>query len=136
MKRIILIAAVCLIATSFSPFSPRTTAQQRNQLGGRPGEFHFILKDQADHNRAAFREMQFRIERMRADVLASSANEGTRARMISDLDNFQMFVASMETQLSTPVGQTAGDVELRLNVAKGQANCSTCHENSAVRAFK
>ena len=136
MKRIILITAVCLIATSISPFGPRSTAQQRNQLGGRPGEFHFILKEQADHNRAEFREMQVRIERMRADVLASAANDVTRSRMISDLDSFQMFVASMETQLSTPVGQTAGDVELRLNSVKGQANCGTCHENSAARGFR
>jgi len=136
MKRIILITAVCLIATSFSPFAARSRAQQRNQLGGRPGEFHFILKEQADHNRREFREMQSRIERMRTDVLASATSDATRARMISDLDNFQMFVASMETQLGTPVGQTAGDVELRLNSVKGQANCGTCHQNEGARTLR
>jgi hypothetical protein len=136
MRRIILIAAVCLIALSIAPMGPGPRAQQRSQLGGRPGEFHFILKEQADHNRAEFRDMQLRIERMRADIAAMASNDTTRRRMLADLDTYQLFVSSMETQLSSPVGQTAGDVEQRLNSAKGQANCGTCHENAGIRVSR
>jgi hypothetical protein len=56
--------------------------------------------------------------------------------MLADLDNFEMFVASMEAQLTLPVGQTAGEVEARLNTVKGQANCGTCHENAPTRASR
>ncbi len=122
------IAALCLIFVV-----SRVTAQQRQQMGGRPGEFHFILKDQADHNRAEFRNMQTRITRMKADVMASAADEGTRARMLQNLDQFSLFVSSMEAQLTVPAGQTAGDVEQRLNFAKGEAACVMCHENMAPR---
>jgi len=136
MKRIILIATVCLIAISISPFGPRSKAQQRSQLGGRPGEFHFILKEQADYNRAEFREMHLRIENIRTDILANATNEGTRKRMLADLDGFELFVASMEAQLTLPAGQTAGEVELRLNAAKGQVNCGTCHDDATVRSSR
>jgi hypothetical protein len=134
MKRIILIACICLVAISISPFA--SLAQQRSQFGGRPGEFHFILKEQADHNRAEFREMHLRVERMKADVLANTANDESRKRMLSNLDSFELFVASMEAQLSLPVGQTAGEVETRLNLVKGQANCGTCHEDVTVRGAR
>jgi hypothetical protein len=136
MRRVFLIAAVCLIAISIAPMGPGPRAQQRSQLGGRPGEFHFILKEQADHNRAEFREMQLRIERMRTDIAATASNDATRRRMLADLDSYQLFVSSMETQLSTPVGQTAGDVEQRLDATKGQANCGTCHENAGIRVAR
>jgi hypothetical protein len=136
MKRIILIAAFCLVALSLSPFTESSIAQQRTQLGGRPGEFHFILKEQADYNRVQFRETQMRIQRLRSEIIANSSDEAKRTRMLTDLDQFAMFVASMETQLSTPAGQTAGEVEQRLNVVKGQTNCATCHENGAVRASR
>jgi hypothetical protein len=136
MKRISLIAAFCLIALSISPFTQRSTAQQRMQLGGRPGEFHFILKEQADYNRAQFRDMQLRIERMRTEIAGSSTDDAKRARMIADLNQFEMFVASMQTQLSIPAGQTAGAVEQRLNVVKGEANCGTCHEDGALHASR
>jgi cytochrome c553 len=136
MRRIILIATVCLIAVSIAPMGPGPSAQQRTQLGGRPGEFHFILKEQADHNRAEFREMQLRIERMRTDISATAANDATRRRMLADLDSYQLFVSSMEAQLTSPVGQTAGDVEQRLEAQKGQANCGTCHENAGIRVSR
>jgi hypothetical protein len=133
MRRIFLLLAICLVTLSFSPYVARSTAQQRTQLGGRPGEFHFILKDQADHNRAEFREMQVRLERMRTDVIASASSEAVRKRMLSDLDGFQLFVTSMEAQLNSPAGQTAGEVEAHLNGVKGQANCGMCHEGSSLR---
>jgi hypothetical protein len=134
MKRITLIACICLIAISISPFGSK--AQQRSQFGGRPGEFHFILKEQADHNRAEFRELHLRVERMKADVIASAANDETRKRLLNDVESFELFVSSMEAQLSLPAGQTAGDVETRLNFVKGQANCGTCHEDAAVRGAR
>ena len=136
MRRIVLITAFCLVALSLSPFTRRLSAQQRTQLGGRPGEFHFILKEQADYNRLQFREVQMRIQRLRTEIVASSSDEARRARMLADLDQFEMFLASMQTQLSTPAGQTAGEVEQRLNLVKGQNNCTTCHENGAVRAAR
>ncbi len=135
MRRTILFISACLLLYCIFPIGEQI-AQEHSQLGGRPGEFHFILKDQADSNRAQFRTMQVRIDRMRADVLASATDEATRSRLIADLNQIQLFVASMETQLSLPVGQTAGDVEQRLNLVKGQANCATCHEDSAVRAAR
>ncbi len=133
MKRIIFITAFCLLAIAISPFALRSTAQQRTQFGGRPGEFHFILKEQADYNRSQFREMQMRVQHLRTEIVASASDEARRTRMLADLDQLEMFVASMQTQLSIPAGQTAGEVEQRLNSVKGQANCATCHENGAVR---
>ena len=133
MKRVGLLLAICFVVISISPYVAHSTAQQRLQLGGRTGEFHFILKEQADHNREAFREMNLRIERMRLDIAANANNEATRIRMLSDLDGFQLFVASMQAQLDSPAGQTAGEVEARLNNVKGQAHCGTCHDRSAAR---
>lgn len=133
MKRISVFLAVCLFVIIASPFAPRSTAQQRMQLGGRPGEFHFILKEQADYNRSQFREMQVRIERLRSDISKTATDDATRRRMLADVAGFELFATSMEAQLSTPAGQTAGEVESRLNVVKGQMNCGTCHESSAAR---
>ena len=133
MKRISVFLAVCLFVIIASPFAPRSTAQQRTQLGGRAGEFHFILKEQADHNRTEFREMQVRIERLRADITGSATDDVTRQRMLADISGVELFVTSMEAQLSTPAGQTAGEVEARLNTVKGHVNCGTCHENNSER---
>jgi hypothetical protein len=130
-KRIGIWLTICVVVVMLSQLAPRSTAQQRAQMGGRPGEFHFILKEQAEHNRAEFREMQVRIERMRADITKSSTDDVTRARLLGDVSSFEMFVTSMEAQLTSPAGQTAGEVEARLNTVKGQVNCGTCHEGSS-----
>jgi len=136
MKRIILLLGVFLGIAMIFPVGFTSTAQQRSQMGGRPGEFHFILKDQADHNRVEFREMQLRIERLRADVMNSASDEATKRRMLADIDRFALFASSMEAQFSNPAGQTAGEVEQRLNLVKGQMLCGACHEGSASRTAR
>lgn len=130
MKRIVIaIVFIALLVLLAAPYH-HSRAQQRTQMGGRPGEFHFILKDQADHNRVAFRDMQGRIARMRTDIMTASVDDATRARMLQNLDEFSLFVSSMDAQLNTSAGQTAGDVEQRLNYAKGEQACSLCHETA------
>ncbi len=133
MKRTFLCIGTLLIALTVISTVVRVRAQQRQQMGGRPGEFHFILKEQADHNRIQFREMQGRIARMKADVMAASTDEATRARMLQNVDQFSLFTASMEAQLTVPVGQTAADVEQRLNYSKGQLACGFCHSGTTSR---
>ncbi len=131
MKRLVLSFFAGTVVLILGAGDSRSNAQHRQQMGGRPGEFHFILKEQADHNRAEFREMETRLGRMRADVVAISADDATRQRMLNDLDQLGLFVSSMEAQLATPAGQTAGEVEQRLNYAKGQMACGVCHGGPA-----
>ncbi len=131
MKRFVLWLGIVLVFAAMVTVATRSRAQQRSQMGGRPGEFHFILKEQADYNRTQFREMQTRIARMRADVMASTTDEATRVRMLQSLDQLSLFITSIELQLTTPVGQTAGEVEQRLNYVKGEATCVLCHQSAA-----
>ena len=129
MKRIVLVVILLLLFMLF--FAPVTASRaQQRQMGGRPGEFHFILKDQADHNRAQFRDMQVRLARMRSDIATSQIDEAKRQRMLADLDEMGGFVSSMEIQFTIPAGQTAGEVEQRLNYAKGETACQVCHDNN------
>ncbi len=130
MKGRVLMGGVLLIALALAWLSAHSQQQRSGQMGGRPGEFHFILKEQADYNRVQFRQMRTTLERMRADVAASAADEATRTRMLQDMQSMELFVSSMEAQLTTPVGQTAGDVENRLNHIKGQMACGVCHAGS------
>ncbi len=132
MRKRLLFLAVTVLAVGGTWIAVRAQVRHYpNQLGGRPGEFHFILEDQANYNRAQFREMRFTLQQLRKDVLASATDEQTRQRMLRQLDGLGQFVGSMESQFTIPVGQTAGEVEERLNNVKGHASCTTCHALSS-----
>lgn len=122
-------AATLMLAAMFAWLATRSQAQRPLQLGsgGRPGEFHFILREQLDHNRAEFRDMRAIVERLRFDLGASTADPGERRRMQQDLDRLMLFVDSIDLQLSVPAGTTAAQVESRLNASKGQSMCGSCH---------
>lgn len=129
MKARALFFATLMLAVMFAWLATRSQAQRPLQLGsgGRPGEFHFILREQLDHNRVQFRDMRAILERLRFDLGATTADPGERRRMQQDLDRLMLFVDSMDQQLSVPAGTTAALVESRLNNSKGQAMCGACH---------
>jgi hypothetical protein len=120
------VAAIALIAS---------TIALAQQSGGRTGEFHFILRDQAIENQRQFREMRYSLERLRATVLPTINDPDARTRATEELSRWEFFVRSMETQLTVPVGATAANVETRLNAAKGQMMCVACHSSGEVPLF-
>jgi uncharacterized protein (DUF3084 family) len=137
MKRVILLLGVLLLMAAVWPIEIGKASQDRtSQMGGRPGEFHFILKEQADLNRIEFREVQARLERLKVEVAANASDDAANRRMLADLDSVSLFAASMQAQFEAPVGQTAGQVEQRLNTVKGQVMCGACHEGSSTRAAR
>ncbi|HEX8925544.1 MAG TPA: hypothetical protein VF786_07105 [Terriglobales bacterium] len=123
------LAAAITIALIVSTFA---FAQQS---GGRTGEFHFILREQAIENQRQFREMHYSIEHLRSTVLPTVADPDARARFAEDLTRWEFFVRSMETQFTVPAGATAANVETRLNSAKGQSMCVACHSSGEVPLF-
>ncbi|HEX8925714.1 MAG TPA: hypothetical protein VF786_07965 [Terriglobales bacterium] len=105
------------------------------QSGGRSGEFHFILREQAIENHRQFHEMHLSIERLRSMVLPGIADPDARARAAEEITRWDFFVRSMETQFTVPAGATAANVETRLNSAKGQTMCVACHSSGEVPLF-
>jgi hypothetical protein len=102
---------------------------------GRPGEFHFILAEQAEQNRLQFREVRAALERLRAELATSQLDGERRTRAQQDVDRLNLFVLSMEMQLTLPAGSTAGQVEARLNSSKGESMCGACHAQTSAALF-
>ncbi len=127
MRSRLLSLAVLSVALFFAWIASGHAQYPHQPQGGRPGEFHFILHEQLQQDRAQFRDVRATIDILRYQVSRSKDDAATQRDMLNSLERLRLFVDSMETQLTTSASPTALLVERKLNTIKGDRQCGACH---------
>lgn len=96
-----------------------------DEFGARPGTFHFVTNEQTMANMAELQKTYAALESL--EVTASKLDPAARLKMASDLKQLRAFVDQVHAQSQGNAGKMAGEVEERLNAAKGKAHCGACH---------
>lgn len=132
MKSVMFAVAVLLtvgIATGAPKQSPKidvsTLPTERDQFGGRPGSFHFVTNEQSMADAAQLQRAFAALDRMDAGV--AKLDPAKREQFSKDLETLRGFALSAHMQRTSTAGESASEVEDRLNQAKGKFMCGACH---------
>jgi hypothetical protein len=96
-----------------------------DDFGARPGTFHFVTNEQSLSNAANLQKAFAALDSL--DAATEKLDPRVRTRMSSDLNQLRQLVNDVHAQSIGNAGKTAGEVEERLNAAKGKFMCGACH---------
>jgi len=117
-----------LLATA-TPQSPKIEVPQLptevNQFGGRPGTFHFVTNEQTMANATELQKAFASLDALEREV--SRISPAVRTRLQPQVEQLRAFALAVHAQNGTSAGETAAEVEERLNAAKGEFMCGACH---------
>lgn len=132
MKSVMFAVAVlfALIAFADGPQQPPKSDTQLldthpDPFGARPGSFHFLTNEQSNADAAQLKLALAALERLESS--ATKLDPRTRDQFTSDLKTLRALATSFQERRTAPAGETAAQVEQRLNAAKGQFMCGACH---------
>jgi hypothetical protein len=121
--------SLVLLAFAANPQSPKvevpTLLTDRDQFGGRPGTFHFVTNEQTMSDAATLKQAFAALDRLDASV--ATLDKNTRVNLSADLQVLRQFTTDVHSRRSGSAGKTAGQIEVRLNEAKGKFMCGACH---------
>jgi hypothetical protein len=98
---------------------------ERDQFGGRPGSFHFVTNEQTMADAAELQNAFSALDRI--DKRLASADKSTLESIAPELKTVRSFVSRVNARRNQTAGDTAKEVEERLNASKGKFMCGACH---------
>ncbi len=96
-----------------------------DQFGARPGSFHFVTNEQSNVDAAQLKQAVAALDRLESS--AAKLDPRMREQFVADLKTLRAVTDAFQERRTKPAGDTAAQVEQRLNAAKGQFMCGACH---------
>lgn len=130
MNRCVVIAIGCLAVLALaSSQTPKVEVPklptELDEFGARPGTFHFVTNQQSMVKMADMQKAFAALDSL--DATMEKLDPRTRTQMSSEVKQLREFVNGVHAQSTANAGKTAGEVEERLNAAKGKFMCGACH---------
>jgi hypothetical protein len=141
MKSAVLVLSVlfliALIGFAAPQQSPRIEVPQlpteRDQFGGRPGSFHFVTNEQTMADAAEMKDAFAALDRLDSNIATLQAKD--RDRFANDAKLLRTFATNVHNGRHTSAGETASEIEARLNASKGKFMCGACHGPGGMRGM-
>lgn len=98
---------------------------ERDQFGGRPGSFHFVTNEQTMADAVELQKAFAALDSI--DKKLASSTPSNREQLAPELQMLRSFVSGVHSRTGQSAGDTARQIEERLNASKGKFMCGACH---------